>query len=156
MQCATIEFARNVAGLAGANSAEFDSHTPHRVFFLWRELSPEHDIGGTMRLGEYVCQLDKKSIAHKAYKKTLILERHRHRYEVNNSYREKLSKAGLVFSGQSPDGQLVEMLELPAHPFFVACQFHPELKSRPRRPHPLFRALVAAARARRHGEVRVP
>jgi len=149
MQCATIEFARNVAGLAGANSAEFDSHTPHRVFFLWRELSPEHDIGGTMRLGEYVCQLDKKSFAYKSYRKTLILERHRHRYEFNPAYKDQLARAGLVFSGRNPKLDLVEIIELEDHPWFLGCQFHPEFKSKPLSPHPLFKAFIGASYAYR-------
>ena len=145
MQCATIEFARNVVGLNGANSAEFDPHTPHRIFFLWRELSPEHDIGGTMRLGEYVCQLEKKSIAYKAYRKTLILERHRHRYEFNPAYKDRLAKAGLWFTGHNPKLNLVEIVELKDHPYFLGCQFHPEFKSKPLNPHPLFKAFIGAS-----------
>ncbi|MBN2409594.1 MAG: CTP synthase [Candidatus Aminicenantes bacterium] len=149
MQCATIEFARNVAGLARANSAEFDPHTAHRVFFLWRELSPEHDIGGTMRLGEYVCQVEKNSVAYRAYRKTLILERHRHRYEFNPAYKEKLEKAGLLFAGHNPKLNLVEIIELKDHPWFLGCQFHPEFKSKPLRPHPLFKAFIGASYAHR-------
>ncbi|MGB7296143.1 MAG: CTP synthase [Candidatus Aminicenantales bacterium] len=156
MQCATIEFARNVAGLARANSTEFDPHTQHRVFFLWRELSPEHDIGGTMRLGEYVCQLEKNSFAYRAYRKTLILERHRHRYEFNPAYKEKLAQAGLLFTGHNPKLNLVEIIELNDHPWFLGCQFHPEFKSKPLSPHPLFRAFIGACYAHRlrKGKVR--
>jgi CTP synthase len=156
LQAAVIEFARHAAGLAGADSTEFDPQCAAPVICLMEEQKGMVQMGGTMRLGAYPCRLAPGSRAEQAYGQPEISERHRHRYEVNNSFRDKLTRAGLVFSGLSPDGQLVEMLELPAHPFFVACQFHPELKSRPRRPHPLFRALVAAARARRHGEVRVP
>ncbi len=156
LQAAVIEFARHAAGLAGADSTEFDPQCAAPVICLMEEQKGMVQMGGTMRLGAYPCRLAPGSRAEQSYGQSEISERHRHRYEVNNSFREKLTRAGLVFSGLSPDGQLVEMLELPAHPFFVACQFHPELKSRPRRPHPLFRALVAAARARRYGEVRVP
>jgi len=145
MQCATIEFARSVVGLDGANSSEFDPHTPHRVFFLWRELSPEHDMGGTMRLGEYVCQLEKKSFAYKAYRKTLILERHRHRYEFNPAYKDRLARAGLSFTGHNPKLNLVEIIELKDHPWFLGCQFHPEFKSKPLSPHPLFKAFIGAS-----------
>ena len=149
MQCATIEFARNVAGLAQANSTEFDADTPHRIFFLWRELSPDHDIGGTMRLGEYACQVEKKSFAYRAYRKTLILERHRHRYEFNPAYRERLGRAGLSFSGHNPKHNLVEIIELKDHPWFLGCQFHPEFKSKPLSPHPLFKAFIGASHAYR-------
>jgi CTP synthase len=149
MQLATVEFARNVAGVAGANSAEFDSRTPHPVFILWRELSAEHDIGGTMRLGEYVCQLEKKSLACAAYKKTLILERHRHRYEFNPAYKDRLAGAGLFFSGSNPKLDLVEIVEIKDHPWFLGCQFHPEFKSKPLCPHPLFKAFIGASYAHR-------
>jgi len=152
MQCATVEFARNVAGLQAANSSEFDPQTPHRIFFLWRELTAEHDIGGTMRLGEYVCQLEKDSFAYRAYKKTLILERHRHRYEFNPAYKERLAGLGLAFTGKNPKHNLVEMIELPDHPWFVGCQFHPEFKSRPLAPHPLFKAFIGASHAYRLGQ----
>jgi CTP synthase len=150
MQCATIEFARNVAGLAQANSTEFDPHTPHRVFFLWRELSADHDIGGTMRLGEYACQVGKNSFAYRAYRKTLILERHRHRYEFNPAYKERLVQAGLSFSGHNPKHNLVEIIEIKDHPWFLGCQFHPEFKSKPLSPHPLFKAFIGASYAHRH------
>jgi CTP synthase len=149
MQCATIEFARNVAGLTQANSTEFDAHTPHKVFFLWRELSPDHDIGGTMRLGEYVCQVEKNTFAYRAYRKTLILERHRHRYEFNPAYAERLARAGLSFSGHNPKHNLVEIIELKDHPWFLGCQFHPEFKSKPLSPHPLFKAFIGASYAHR-------
>ncbi len=156
LQAAVIEFARHAAGLAGADSTEFDPQCAAPVICLMEEQKGMVQMGGTMRLGAYPCRLTPGSRAHACYQAEETSERHRHRYELNNTYRDKLGRAGLVFSGLSPDGQLVEMLELPEHPFFVACQFHPELKSRPRRPHPLFRALVAAARAHRYGEVRVP
>ncbi len=149
MQCATIEFARNVAGLAQANSTEFDPQTPHRIFFLWRELSPDHDIGGTMRLGEYACQVEKNTFAYRAYRKTLILERHRHRYEFNPAYKEKLTRAGLSVTGHNPKHNLVEIIELKDHPWFLGCQFHPEFKSKPLSPHPLFKAFIGASYAHR-------
>ena len=156
LQAAVIEFARYAAGLADADSTEFDPQCAAPVICLMEEQKGMVQMGGTMRLGAYPCRLTPGSRAHACYQAEETSERHRHRYELNNTYREKLSRAGMVFSGLSPDGQLVEMLELPEHPFFLGCQFHPELKSRPRRPHPLFRALVAAARAHRYGEVRVP
>ncbi len=149
MQCATIEFARNVAGLAQANSTEFDPQTPHRIFFLWRELSPDHDIGGTMRLGEYACQVEKNTFAYRAYRKTLILERHRHRYEFNPAYKEKMTRAGLSVTGHNPKHNLVEIIELKDHPWFLGCQFHPEFKSKPLSPHPLFKAFIGASYAHR-------
>jgi CTP synthase len=149
MQCATVEFARNIAGLKDANSTEFDPETPHKIFFLWRELTPDHDIGGTMRLGEYVCQLEKDTFAYKAYRRTLILERHRHRYEFNPAYKERLAQLGLTFSGKNPKHNLVEMIELRGHPWFVGCQFHPEFKSKPLVPHPLFKAFIGASYAHR-------
>ncbi len=149
MQCATVEFARNVAGLEDANSTEFDPQTPHKIFFLWRELNPDHDIGGTMRLGEFVCQLEKDSRAYQAYRRTLILERHRHRYEFNPAYTERLAELGLAFSGRNPKHNLVEMIELRDHPWFLGCQFHPEFKSKPLVPHPLFKAFIGASYAYR-------
>jgi CTP synthase len=155
MQCATIEFARNVAGLDQANSTEFNAQTPHRVFFLWRELSAEHDIGGTMRLGEYACQVEKNSFAYKAYRKTLILERHRHRYEFNPAYNERLSRAGLSITGHNPKHNLVEIIELKDHPWFLGCQFHPEFKSKPLSPHPLFKAFIGASYAHRLDKAKV-
>ncbi|MFQ5598265.1 MAG: CTP synthase [Nitrospiria bacterium] len=145
MQCAVIEFARNVAGLSQANSAEFDSDTPHPVIDLLHEQRDLQDKGATMRLGGYPCRIEEGTRAHEIYRLGEIRERHRHRYEVNNAYRESLAEAGLVFSGLSPDGALVEMVELQHHPWFVAVQFHPEFKSRPQKPHPLFQSFVKAA-----------
>jgi CTP synthase len=152
MQMAVIEFARHVAGLAGAHTEEVDHDTPHPVIHLLPEQRGVDDKGGTMRLGAYPCRLLPNSLAARVYGDTVIYERHRHRYEVNNEYRPLLERHGLVFSGVSPDNRLVEMIELPDHPFFLAGQFHPEFKSRPNRPHPVFVGLVRAAleyRARR-------
>jgi CTP synthase len=142
-----IEFARHVCGLTGANSREFDPHTPHPVIDLLPDQRGITDLGGTMRLGAYPCRLVKPSRASDAYDAQEISERHRHRYEVNNEYREPLERDGLLFSGFSPDGTLAEMIELPYHPWFVGGQFHPEFKSRPKRPHPLFREFIRAALA---------
>jgi CTP synthase len=138
MQCAVIEFARNVCGLEGANSAEFDQETPYPVVHLMPDQEGVENKGGTMRLGTYPCQLAPESLVRKYYGQELIDERHRHRYEINNDYRDLLQKHGLKISGLSPDQKLVEIIELAQHPWFVACQFHPEFKSRPNRPHPLF------------------
>ncbi len=149
MQVAVIEFARSVAGLSNANSTEFDPETPHKIVVRWRELGKEFDMGGTMRLGQYACVLKKGSLAFKAYGKTRISERHRHRYEFNPQYEKELSDAGLIFSGKNPDYGLVEITEAPGHPWFLGCQFHPEFKSKPLAPHPLFRAFIAATYARR-------
>ncbi len=146
MQIAIIEFARNVCGLARAHSTEFDSQTPHPVIDFLPEQRAVRNMGGTMRLGAYPCVVASGTKAAAAYGESQISERHRHRYEVNNDYREPLSAKGLVFSGTSPDGALVEMAELSDHPWFVGCQFHPEFKSRPMRPHPLFRDFVKAAK----------
>ncbi len=148
MQCAVIEFSRTVCGLAGANSREFDPHTPHPVIDLLPDQRGITNLGGTMRLGAYPCRLVASSNADRAYGTTEISERHRHRYEFNNEYRETLSRHGLLLSGFSPDGTLVETVELPTHPWFVGGQFHPEFKSRPRRPHPLFREFIRASLAR--------
>ncbi len=148
LQCAVIEFARNAAGLAGAHSAEFDPGTPHPVIHIMDTQVGIEDKGGTQRLGLYPCQLTPGTKARSAYGEALVHERHRHRYEVNNAYREALGGKGMVFCGLSPDGRLVEAIELRDHPYFVASQFHPEFRSRPTRPHPLFRELVAAALAR--------
>jgi CTP synthase len=145
LQMAVIEFARNVCGLE-AGSSEFDPDVPHAVIDLMREQRSETKMGGTMRLGAYPCVLKEGTLARELYRVGEISERHRHRWEVNNEYREQLAAKGLVFSGLSPDGGLVEIVELPDHPFFIAGQFHPELKSRPMRAHPLFRGLVAAAK----------
>ena len=145
MQCAVIEYARNVVGLKGANSKEFDENPTHPVIDIMLEQKNVKGYGGTMRLGAYDCKLKEGSVAQKAYGTLTISERHRHRYEVNNEYIEQISNAGLVFSGMSPDGMLAEIVELPKLDWFVACQFHPEFKSRPDRPHPLFYGLVEAA-----------
>jgi CTP synthase len=145
MQIAVIEFARNVAGLADANSTEFNPTTPHKVIDFLPNQSESIDKGATMRLGAYPCTLKPGTLAAKAYGTEHISERHRHRYEVNNAYRETLEKHGMIISGASPDGNLVEMIELADHPFFVACQFHPEFKSRPLQPQPIFRDFVGAA-----------
>jgi CTP synthase len=151
MQCAVIEFARNVCGLEGANSWEFNEDTPYAVIDLLPEQKNVRDMGGTMRLGaEPVC-LVPDSRAHIAYAQDVVFERHRHRFEVNNELRPQLEAAGMVVGGTSPNGRLVETIELPDHPFFVASQFHPEFKSRPNRPAPLFREFVGAA-ARLHSE----
>jgi CTP synthase len=149
LQCAVIEFARSALGLAEANSAEFAPATPHPVIDLMEAQQDVEDMGGTMRLGLYAARLVEGSLARRLYDEELIYERHRHRYEVNNRYRSDLEDAGLRLSGLSPDGQLVEIVELPDHPFFIASQFHPEFKSRPDAPHPLFAGLVRAAAARR-------
>jgi CTP synthase len=147
LQCAVIEFARNVAGMRGANSSEFDAATDFPVvdILAGQDLS---SMGGTMRLGAYPCRLTAGSKAHVAFGTELVFERHRHRYEVNPRFRRKLEDAGLVCSGESPDRTLVEIIELVDHPWFVSGQFHPEFKSRPDRPHPLFRDFVGAACAR--------
>jgi CTP synthase len=145
MQCAVIEFARNVLGLRKAHSSEFDASSPHPVIDLMHDQKSIKDMGGTMRLGSYPCRISAGSLARQAYNREVIFERHRHRYEFNNIYRERFIRAGLSFSGLSPDGKLVEMVELPGHPWFVACQFHPEFQSRPMEPHPLFRDFVRAA-----------
>jgi CTP synthase len=145
MQCAVIEFARNACGLVGANSREFDPHTPHPVIDLLPDQQGITNLGGTMRLGAYPCRLIAPSKAHDAYAAQEISERHRHRYEVNNEYRSILEQHGMLLSGFAPDQSLVEMIELPGHPWFVAAQFHPEFKSRPLSPHPLFREFVRAA-----------
>jgi CTP synthase len=149
LQCAIIEFARNVCGLEGADSAEFSPATPHPVISLLDSQRQVTDMGGTMRLGAYPCELQPGTNVYSIYDQPKISERHRHRFEVNNEYRDRLAAEGLVFAGLSPDGGLVEIIELSDHPFFVATQFHPELKSRPTRPHPLFAAFIGAARDRR-------
>ncbi|MCP4631544.1 MAG: CTP synthase [candidate division Zixibacteria bacterium] len=144
MHCATIEFARNVCGIEDANSSEFETETPNKVIHLMEEQKNISSKGGTMRLGAYPCIVKPDTFAADAYSDTEISERHRHRYEFNNDYREKFEAEGLVLSGLSPDGNLVEMVELPSHPWFVGVQFHPELKSRPDKAHPLFREFVKA------------
>ena len=145
MQCATIEFARNVLNLEKANSSEFDPDTPYPVISLLHEQEEIEDMGGTMRLGAYPCRLDPDSKSYKIYGSSTVSERHRHRYEFNNQYREAFESSGFRLSGLSPDGRLVELIELDDHPWFVASQFHPEFKSRPLNAHPLFREFVAAA-----------
>jgi CTP synthase len=161
LQCMVIEYARNKAGIAGASSSEFDPATPHPVVATMAEqlaiVDGEGDLGGTMRLGSYPAALAEGSVVAEAYGSTSVDERHRHRYEVNNAYRSQLSEAGLVFSGTSPDGTLVEFVELPrdVHPYYVATQAHPELKSRPTKAHPLFAGLIGAALDRQR-ETRLP
>ena len=145
MQCATIEFARNVCNMAGAHSTEFDPKTNYPVISLLEEQKKVVNLGGTMRLGAYPCTLLKGSKASEAYNKQNISERHRHRFEFNNEYREVLQKKGMIFSGTSPDKSLVEIVELKDHPWFLACQFHPEFKSRPVAPHPLFKDFIKAS-----------
>jgi len=153
LHCATIEFARDVCGLAGANSSEFDPHSPHPVIDLMDDQRDVVDKGGTMRLGAYPAKLAPDTVVGRAYGSEVVYERHRHRYEVNNRYRARLEEAGLVCSGTSPDDRLVEFIELPEseHPFFAGTQAHPEFKSRPDRAHPLFAAFVAAAHRRAEG-----
>lgn len=148
MQIAIIEFARDVLGMADANSAEIDPSTTHPVIDILPEQKDVTDMGGTMRLGQYPCTLNPESKAYSLYGASMIYERHRHRYEVNNDYRPDLLNGGMIFAGTSPDNHIVEMVEIPDHPWFVAGQFHPEFKSRPNRPHPLFRGFVTAAAAR--------
>lgn len=145
MQLAVVEFARNVAGLSDAHSVEFAPNTPHPVIHLMPDQKGVTDLGGTLRLGAYPCRLEQGSLALRLYGQELVSERHRHRYEVNNDYRCALCSAGMRFSGQSPDGRIIEMVELPSHPFFIATQAHPEFNSRPTRPHPLFSGLIAAS-----------
>jgi CTP synthase len=149
LQCAVIEFSRSQLGLAGANSAEFDPTTPHPVIDLMESQHEVADMGGTMRLGIYAAKLKEGSMARQLYGEELIYERHRHRYEVNNRYRKDLEAGGLLLSGTSPDDNLVEIVEIPSHPFFIASQFHPEFKSRPDNPHPLFAGFMKAAASHR-------
>jgi CTP synthase len=145
MQCATIEYARDMAGLKQADSTEFDPQTPHRVIYKLRELLGVDEMGGTMRLGAWPCKLEPGSFAHQAYGKTEISERHRHRYEFNRDYEKTLLGAGLRITGRTPDENYVEIIEAPDHPWFLGCQFHPEFKSKPLEPHPLFAAFIGAA-----------
>jgi len=151
LQCAIIEYARNVSGRTGANSLEFDPETEHPVICLMDSQQQVTTKGGTMRLGEYAASLQEGSRVEEVYADQEIKERHRHRYEVNNEYRELFERSGLIMSGTSPDQGLVEVIELPDHPWFIACQFHPELKSRPNRPHPLFASFIKAAAAHAAG-----
>jgi CTP synthase len=148
MQCSVIEWARNVAKLENAHSAEFDEHTPNPVINLLPEQQDVVDLGGTMRLGLYPCRLAPDTLAYALYQQEVIYERHRHRYEFNNAYRNQFLATGYVVSGSSPDGRLVEIIELADHPFFIATQFHPEFHSRPSNPHPLFLGFVKAALAK--------
>jgi CTP synthase len=145
MQTAVIEFARNACGLEGADSSEFDPATPHRVIYKLRELRGVDELGGTMRLGAWACRLTPGSFAHRAYGTLEISERHRHRYEFNREYEEQMVAQGMLISGKTPDGTYVEIVEIPDHPWFLGCQFHPEFKSKPLSPHPLFQAFVGAA-----------
>ena len=146
MQCAVIEYARNVAGIEKANSTEFDVNTSDPVIYKLRDLLGVDIIGGTMRLGAYPCELTPESLVNRVYEQSMISERHRHRYEFNRTFEEKLTQSGLILSGLSPDKNFVEVVELADHPWFLACQFHPEFKSRPLEPHPLFTSFVGAAR----------
>lgn len=150
MQCSVIEWARNVAELKAANSAEFDANTKDPVIHLLPEQEDVVDLGGTMRLGLYPCNLLPNSLAHRLYQQDVISERHRHRYEFNNGYRNLFLDSGYLISGTSLDGRLVEIVELPKHPFFLACQFHPEFHSRPNAPHPLFKGFLQAAISKSH------
>ncbi|MGH9674613.1 MAG: CTP synthase, partial [Bryobacteraceae bacterium] len=158
MQTMVIEFARNICGLAGADSTEFNQTAEHRVIYKLRELKGVDELGGTMRLGAYTCRLAEGSFARAAYGAPEISERHRHRYEFNRDYEQALTAAGLRLTGTTPDGVYVEICELPGHPWFLGCQFHPEFKSKPLEPHPLFSAFVGAAlehrQSRLAGDVR--
>jgi CTP synthase len=145
MQCATVEYARDVAGLKQADTTECDPQAPHRVIYKLRELLGVDEMGGTMRLGAWPCKLEPGSFAAKAYGKTEISERHRHRYEFNRDYEKTLVAAGLRITGRTPDENYVEIIEAPEHPWFLGCQFHPEFKSKPLEPHPLFAAFIGAA-----------
>jgi CTP synthase len=147
MQTACIEFARNVCGLEDADSSEFNQATPHRVIYKLRELRGIDELGGTMRLGAWTCKLEPNSQAAKAYGKTEISERHRHRYEFNREYEAILTGGGLRLTGSTPDGTYVEIVEIPDHPYFLGCQFHPEFKSKPLEPHPLFSSFISASYA---------
>jgi CTP synthase len=156
MQCATIEYARQVSKLERADSTEFDPSTPHRVIYKLRELLGVDEMGGTMRLGAWPCRLEPGSFAAKAYGTTEISERHRHRYEFNCEYESTLTRAGFRITGRTPDGVYVEIVEVPDHPWFVGCQFHPEFKSKPLVPHPLFAAFVRASLGHRRSRLGLP
>ena len=145
MQCAVIEYSRNVLGLNGANSSEFDDKTPYPVIDIMPDQKNVNELGGSMRLGSYPCKITGSTLAFKAYKEDLVDERHRHRYELNNKYRKELEASGMIVSGTYLEKNLAEIVELRDHPWFVGCQFHPEFKSRPDRPHPLFREFISAA-----------
>jgi CTP synthase len=155
-QWAAVEYARNVCGLSDADSTECAPDTPHNVIYKLRDLLGVDDLGGTMRLGSYECELQDGSLAHRIYGTTPIHERHRHRYEFNCLYERALAEKGLLISGRSPDGKFVEIVELPGHPWYIAVQFHPEFKSKPLRPHPLFASFVAASHARKHAGAATP
>ncbi|HEX5430723.1 MAG TPA: gamma-glutamyl-gamma-aminobutyrate hydrolase family protein, partial [Bryobacteraceae bacterium] len=155
MQTMVIEFARNVCGLPHANSTEFDPATPDRVIYKLRELKGVDELGGTMRLGAYPCVLAEGSAARHAYGVSHISERHRHRYEFNREYESALTGHGLHLTGETPDRVYVEICELPDHPWYLGCQFHPEFKSKPLEPHPLFRAFIGAALEHRRGKSRL-
>ena len=156
MQLAVVEFSRNVCGLKGAHSSEFSPDTPHPVIYLlkkWvdyknntvQKRDETSDLGGTMRLGEYPCKSKKETFTYQAYQQENVMERHRHRYEFNLQYHDQLTQKGLRIGGTSPDGELVEIVEVPDHPWFLGCQFHPEFKSKPMEPHPLFREFIRAS-----------
>ena len=145
MQTACVEFARNVCGLADANSSEFDPATPHRIIYKLRELRGVEELGGTMRLGAWTCKIEPGTLAHRIYGQLEISERHRHRYEFNREYEGTLTAGGLKISGATPDGTYVEIVELPDHPHFIGCQFHPEFKSKPLEPHPMFKSFIGAS-----------
>jgi CTP synthase len=142
MQLAVIEFARNIAGLTQASSTEFNQETKENVFDYLPNQYAGINLGGTMRLGLYDCEIKKDSLAHQLYQTTFIRERHRHRYEFNNQFKKVLEEAGMIFSGINPQTGLVEIIEIKEHPYFIACQFHPEFLSRPDKPHPLFKGLI--------------
>ena len=151
MQCAVIEFARNIGGFTNANSSEFDNKTPDPVIDLLPGQQDVQDLGGTMRLGAFPCRVVEGTLAHRVYGEIDVSERHRHRYEFNMAYREVLTAKGLVISGCSPDNTLVEIIELPDHPWFVGTQFHPEFHSRFHHPHPLFTSFIGAALQKKFG-----
>jgi CTP synthase len=150
LQCAVIEYARNVCGIKDANSTEFEPNSPNKVIYMLRDLIGVEALGGTMRLGKYPCDLGEGTLARRAYGEATVWERHRHRYEVNQEYLPALRDAGMTFCGMSPDRKFVEMVELSDHPWFLGCQFHPEFKSKPMTPHPLFKDFIRAARAHKH------
>jgi CTP synthase len=154
MQCATVEYARDVAGLPQADTTECDPQAPHRVIYKLRELLGVDEMGGTMRLGAWPCRLVPGSFAYKAYGRLEISERHRHRYEFNREYEKTLVAAGLRVTGRTPDENYVEIVEAPDHPWFLGCQFHPEFKSRPLEPHPLFAAFIGAALEHKRNRMR--
>ena len=151
-QWAAVEYARNVCGLDGADSTECNEDAPYKVIYKLRDLLGIDDLGGTMRLGSYACELAPGSLAQRVYGANLIHERHRHRYEFNCLYESALAEKGMRISGRSPDGKFVEIAELPGHPWYVAVQFHPEFQSRPLKPHPLFASFVEAAIRQRSGQ----